>query len=658
MSMTHLKIEQSRSNEEVLSNDSVVVKICEIIDNDSLDDTSKLTGIIRVPGTYDKYIDKINNNHTDKYKNFEVKADNTYIWFEDPNVEAALKACYNLTTKGVMSSQIGDANVHYMNKLLFQNSNNNDPNQYGQVITSFNELPKLTNITEIPDKQFQNCANLTSIDLSNITGFNYGVNNDACNYFAGCTKLTNLGDTSKLVNLGGGGTFISCGISSFYLSPSITVIPGYTFYRCHNLRQVTGGGAITTLGYNCFRECENLTTVPSFQSVTTISGCCFYGCSKLTQVNLSTNLTSIPNNFFQNCGSLTTVTGLSNITSITYDVFNGCSNLATVDIDWSKLTSIQERVFLGCTNLNISVDLSNVTFLGQRAFESSGITSITQLNQNVSLGVSTFNSCKSLTTVNNICKLSNSTFNGCSNLTTVTGLSNITSIPGNAFRSCGNLTSVDIDFQNITKIEDYTFYNCSNLEFNSHLNLSSVTSIGQNAFYNCAKLVIDEFPRVQRYYTQTFTSIGNTTITIPKEVEQMDNQCFGFCINLTTVLFEPNSQITSMVNTFRHCPNLTGTVDIPEGLTTSSGSFYECYKLKHVIYPSTTTSIGHAEFMYDDELVSITVKATTPPTIMNETFSHAPNNLIIYVPSESVSAYQSAQYWSLRSSKIQAIPTS
>ena len=98
-----------------------------------------------------------------------------------------------------------------------------------------------------------------------------------------------------------------------------------------------------------------------------------------------------------------------------------------------------------------------------------------------------------------------------------------------------------------------------------------------------------------------------------------------------------------MTSVFRHCPNLTGTVDIPEGFTTSGGLvFYECYKLEHIIYPSTTTSIGNAEFMYDSNLISITVKATTPPTIMNETFSHAPNNLIIYVPSESVSAYQSA----------------
>lgn len=656
--MTHLRIEQSGNNEEVLSNDSVVVKICEIIDDDSLDDTSKLTGIIRVPGTYDKYIDKINNNHTDKYNNFEVRTENVYIWFEDPNVEAALKARYNLTTKGVMSSQIGDANVHYMDKLLFQNSNN-DPNQYGQAITSFNELPKLTNITEIPDKQFQNCANLTSIDLSNITGFNYGANNDACNYFAGCTKLTNLGDTSKLVNLGGGGTFISCGISSFYLSPSITVIPGHTFYRCHNLRQVTGGGAITTLGYNCFRECENLTTVPSFQSVTTINRYCFYGCSKLTQVNLSTNLTSIPNNFFQNCGSLTTVTGLSNITSIASDAFNGCSNLATVDIDWSKLTSIQDRAFQGCTNLNISIDLSNVTFLGLNAFNSSGITSITQLNQNVNAITNTFYNCTSLTTANNIYKLCNSMFSGCSNLTTVTGLSNITSIPGNVFKSCSSLTSVDINFQNVTDIDTCAFYNCSNLEFNSPLNLSSVTSTSVQIFYNCTKLVIDKFPRAQTYYTQAFTSIGNTTITIPKEVKQIDNQCFAHCANLTTVLFESDSQIISMKQAFKHCPNLTGTVDIPEGFTTSGGSvFYECYKLKHIIYPSTTTSIGNTEFMYDNELVSITVKATTPPTIMNETFSHTPDNLIIYVPSESVSAYQSAQYWSSYASKIQAIPAS
>ena len=69
------------------------------------------------------------------------------------------------------------------------------------------------------------------------------------------------------------------------------------------------------------------------------------------------------------------------------------------------------------------------------------------------------------------------------------------------------------------------------------------------------------------------------------------------------------------------------------------------------------TSIGGYAFADSDNLTSVTVQATTPPTLDNNAFVGTRFNLVIYVPAESVDAYKVAGNWSNYASKIQAIPS-
>ena len=78
--------------------------------------------------------------------------------------------------------------------------------------------------------------------------------------------------------------------------------------------------------------------------------------------------------------------------------------------------------------------------------------------------------------------------------------------------------------------------------------------------------------------------------------------------------------------------------------------------LTSITIGSGVTSIGGAAFYNCRSLSSVTVEATTPPTLGLNVFNNT-NNCPIYVPSQSVNAYKTATNWKTWASRIQAIPS-
>ena len=135
----------------------------------------------------------------------------------------------------------------------------------------------------------------------------------------------------------------------------------------------------------------------------------------------------------------------------------------------------------------------------------------------------------------------------------------------------------------VTKIENYAFYNCSNLT--SVTIGDSATTIGDWAFRECNSL---------------------SNVTIPDSVTKIGDGAFYYCSSLTSVTI--GDSVTTIGDyAFDSCDSLTS-VTIPDSVTTiGSKAFRECNSLSRVTIPDSVTTIGDYAFAYSDRLTSVTI---------------------------------------------------
>ena len=266
----------------------------------------------------------------------------------------------------------------------------------------------------------------------------------------------------------------------------------------------------------------------------------------------------------------------------------------------------------------------DVTTIGSYAFyQCYSLTSVTIPDSVTTIGERAFYDCRNLTSVtipDSVTTIGDYAFWKCIDLTSVTIPDNVTSIGEWAFGHCSSLTSVTIP-DSVTEIGISTFAGCDSLT--SVTIPDSVTSIGDHAFDSCSSL---------------------TNITIPDSVTTIGGSAFFDCSSLTSVTI-PNGITTIGDYAFTYCSSLTS-VTIPDNVTTIGYmAFGDCSSLTSVTIPDSVTSIGVYAFSGCSSLTSVYCKATTPPAGGYEMFDNNASGRKIYVPTESVEAYKSANYW-------------
>ena len=137
------------------------------------------------------------------------------------------------------------------------------------------------------------------------------------------------------------------------------------FAFCDNLKSVTLGSNITSLGYSAFLGCTSLEQAVVDCSFDTLPTSTFEKCSALNSITLADNIISIGNSAFKECSSLEDLP-IENITKFGSNCFLG-TGIKNVEIA-DGVTNIPWMCFGQCSNLTSVVIPKSVSSINETAF--------------------------------------------------------------------------------------------------------------------------------------------------------------------------------------------------------------------------------------------------------------------------------------------------
>ena len=152
---------------------------------------------------------------------------------------------------------------------------------------------------------------------------------------------------------------------------------------------------------------------------------------------------------------------------------------------------------------------------------------------------------------------------------------------------------------------------------------------------------------ISNYYDD---SKGCWVITFDNAISQVGGYAF-YKTNLTGMVI-PEGVQTIGSTAFFGCMNLP-TITLPRTLITIDEEAFNDSGLATITIPENVEYIGTWAFAFCDNLKEVFCKATTPPTLGATPFLQCSSNLQIYVPTESVDAYKSAEGWSSYADRIE-----
>ena len=275
----------------------------------------------------------------------------------------------------------------------------------------------------------------------------------------------------------------------------LTAIAKDTFKNCSKLESISFPASLQTdIDTFVFYGCNKLSTVyvPSFDVWEVVaSGLANSNCKKDLYINdvlikdmvIPEGRTSIKANLCRHL-TITSVSIPNSIKTIGGSAFTG-SDLASITIP--EGVTIHTYAFSGCQSLT-SITIPEGTSLGTSVFYSSGLTTVELPNDLSAIPNELFRGCGNLISITipeSVTSIGNMAFYECNNLSSVTIPESVTSIGGGAFEGCSNLESIHLP-EGITAIKNDTFRNCSKL---SAINLpEGLTTIGRLAFEGCSSL--------------------------------------------------------------------------------------------------------------------------------------------------------------------------
>jgi hypothetical protein len=170
------------------------------------------------------------------------------------------------------------------------------------------------------------------------------------------------------------------------LPDEITRIPANMFAANSRVTKISFPSTMVHIGATAFQNCANLTEVvfrkdaSGNTSLESIAAKAFAGCTKLTSISIPNSLKDTGDKNYVEAGTDPFVPGLGN------EAFGGCTNLTTVILEKGgknpyslgyMIATLDYGPFYGCRLLTAIEIPLNVTYVGQRTFNTARIANLT-----------------------------------------------------------------------------------------------------------------------------------------------------------------------------------------------------------------------------------------------------------------------------------------
>ncbi len=506
-------------------------------------------------------------------------------------------------------------------------------------------------IKQVSAKAFSNCSGLTSITIPNsVKWIGWWA-------FSYCSSLTSVTIGNSVTTIGGN-TFYRCSnltktnytgtiegwckisfenssanpisyssnlyindvdVKDLVIPSSVTTIGDYAFGGCSSFTSITLPNSVTTIGDYAFSSCTGLTSITIPNSVTTIGDAAFAGCSGLTSATIGNSVTSIGMAAFQGCTKLTLVNIPNSVTTIGRAAFAECTSLPIIDnvryagtylieaVDKTlSLYTIQDGTgwigdgaFSRCSSLTSITIPNSVTTIGNSAFGYSGLESVHIPSSVTSLGQAIFEDCPNLhtlymedgpTSIYFIC-------GGCPSLKNVRLPNTLQTIDYGSFSECKSLQTITIP-NSVSSIGMAAFQGCEKLEV--HLP-NSVTSIGTSAFANCLGLTSIDIPSsVTSIGGYAFENVLNINYTGTATGAPWGAKCINGYFDGYLIYSD-----ASKTNLCACLPTATGSVQIPNSVTTIGDNAFDGCGIQSITIPENVTAIGSKAFCNCNNLTTV-----------------------------------------------------
>lgn len=356
-----------------------------------------------------------------------------------------------------------------------------------------------------------------------------------------------------------------------------------------------------------------------------------YALAKAVDVTIPEGVVSIGGtDVFVNCTTLKSVTFPSTLTQIGPGAFLGCRGLTAVELP-ASVKKIDKSAFSNCTGITAIEFPASVEFIGDGAFHR----------------------CTGLTSLNipgTVKTIDNSAFENCHNVTSLTLGEGIETIGSLAF---ANVPLTEVTIPNSVESLGGGAFNAATLQAvhgryaseDGRLLINEGVLLLALGDFNGATYSIPM--GVTEIGANVFADQGLVGIVIAPSVTKIGNDAFRNCRNLVDVNMFSADNLKEIGNyAFQGCENLRE-IKLPEGVTTIGiGALERCFNLEKVVLPSTTQTLGNYMLANCQALKEIYCSATVPPTMGTSVLNTINNDLFsIYVPTESVDAYKSAEGW-------------